>query len=272
MKESSVVGDLVGPLASGPLLLVSPHLDDAALSCAALLGREQPADVLIVFAGDPDPPRQGSWDRVTGFANSAESMPARRAEERAAFAGSRHRLHLLDLLEWQHLAGPRPAADGERIAAAVMRWHERNGGGVVALPAGAGLTPGRLRARLRRTARARIWPTQHPDHVFSRDAALQVLVPLEDVQLVLYEEFPYSRVKDADDVASRLARRYGLAADCIGVRVDRDAKAARIGIYATQVPHLVIDGRRVDRAQDLPPEERYWVMKRQRERWPPSRR
>lgn len=263
MKHGSVVTDLPRPLASAPLLVVSPHLDDAALSCAALLGREQPADVLTVFAGDPDPPRQGSWDRTTGFANSADSMPARRAEERAAFAGSRHRLHLLDLLEGQHLPGPRPAADGERIAAAVMRWYDRTGSGVVALPAGAGLTPGRLRARLRRIAGARSWPTQHPDHLFTRDAALGVLVPLVDVQLVLYEEFPYSCAKGAADVASRLARRHGFAADCIAVRVDRDAKAARIGIYATQVRHLGVDGRRIDRAEDLPSEERYWVLTRQ---------
>jgi GlcNAc-PI de-N-acetylase len=269
LNARSVTADLPEPLASAPLLLVSPHFDDAALSCAALVGRQQPVDVLTVFAGEPNPPRQGGWDRATGFADSAVSMPTRREEERAAFAATPHRLHLLDLLEGQHLAGRRPAADGDSIVEAVMRWNGHTRGGVVALPAGAGLTPGRVRGRMRRIAGATLRPTQHPDHLFTRDAVLGVLAPLADVQIALYEEHPYSWVKGADDVVGRLARRHGLTGECIVVPVDRDVKAARIGIYTTQVPHLGVDSRRVDRAQDPPGEERYWLLHRRQGRSAP---
>ena len=42
---------------AGPLLLVSPHLDDAALSCAALLERDEPITVLDVFTLVHEPDR-----------------------------------------------------------------------------------------------------------------------------------------------------------------------------------------------------------------------
>ena len=61
----------------GRVLIVSPHLDDAAFSCAALLDRPRPADVLTVFAGTPDPPRRTSWDKRTGFDDSDAAMTAR---------------------------------------------------------------------------------------------------------------------------------------------------------------------------------------------------
>src|SRR5437879_5957076 len=87
-----------------PLLLLSPHFDDAVLSCAALLARERPLDVLTIFTGVPNPPRQSAWDRTTGFADSTQSVAARRAEEQAAFSGGRHGLAFLDLLETEYVS------------------------------------------------------------------------------------------------------------------------------------------------------------------------
>ncbi len=71
------------------ITVVSPHLDDAALSLGAtirartLLGDS--VTVLTVFANDPDaegPP--GSWDAACGFASAGVAARARRAEDRAA--------------------------------------------------------------------------------------------------------------------------------------------------------------------------------------------
>ena len=248
------------------MLIVSPHLDDAALSCAALIARRQPVDVLTLFAGEPDPPRQGGWDRTIGFSDSAASMRARREEERAAFAATPHRLHLLELLEGQHLTGPRPAEDRGAIADAVVRWNGHSDHGVVAIPAGAGLIPGRFRGWMRKIVGATLGPTQHADHLFARDAVLDAFTSLAGVQVVLYEELPYSWGQRADDRVARLALRHGLAAERLAVRVDRRAKADRIAFYATQVPHLGVDGRRVDRPEDLPGDERYWLLTRQRGR------
>ena len=102
--------------AAGPILIVAPHQDDAALSCSALLDAGGPVDVLTVFTGLPETPRQGWWDVDCGFAGSHESVPLRNDEERRALEPSVRRLQLLGLLEAQHLDGERPEADRSRLA------------------------------------------------------------------------------------------------------------------------------------------------------------
>jgi LmbE family N-acetylglucosaminyl deacetylase len=73
------------------LVIVSPHLDDAALSLGATLAEASRAGVelvnLTVFAGDPDstaPP--SNWDRKTGFSSAGAAARARRVEDAAACA------------------------------------------------------------------------------------------------------------------------------------------------------------------------------------------
>jgi LmbE family N-acetylglucosaminyl deacetylase len=241
-----------------PLLVLSPHFDDAALSCAALIAREEPIDVVTVFAGRPDPPRQGAWDRRTGFSDSAESNRVRRAEEQAAFAGSPHRLTFLDLVELEYLTASRMRGDAEPIAAAVGHWLEENSHGVVAVPAGAGRSSG-LITRARRRMGVRI-PLRHLDHVFVRDATLDAVPFHSGAQAVLYEEFPYLWGAAADEEVQLSARTRGLSAQLIVTSVDRRAKASRISVYVSQVPHLTVQDRRVDLAENLPEEERYWIL------------
>jgi hypothetical protein len=241
-------------LARDPLLIVSPHLDDAALSCAALLAREEALDVLTVFAAAPDPPRRGWWDAETGFADSAESVAARRREDGAAFSESPHRVRLLELLEGQYLDSPRGGADGLAIADAVAEWVGRAGGGFVAVPAGAGRS-GRL-DRLRRTASG---APRHPDHVFVRDAVLAALASSRATPL-LYEEVPYLWGAPADREAKRVARARGLRAEPLVLRVDREAKARRLAAYASQLPHVAPEVGRLDDPALLPPVERYWRL------------
>lgn len=75
----------------GDIAVVSPHLDDAALSLGATiaglarLGRT--VRVVTPFAGDPDsdaPPNE--WERSTGFSSAGESAAARRDEDLHACA------------------------------------------------------------------------------------------------------------------------------------------------------------------------------------------
>lgn len=249
-----------GFLLETPLLLLSPHFDDAALSCAALIARKEPIDVLTLFAGSPQPRRQGKWDRVTGFADSAESRRVRQAEERSAFADTPHRLAFLDLVEAEYLSAPRAQDDAKEIEAATSRWLEQNFGGVVAVPAGAGRIPGLITAvRHRLGLRG---PLRHRDHLFVRDVALDVVAAYADAQAVLYEEFPYLWGQAADDEVRRITRSRGLFAERVVVHVDVQSKAARIGVYTSQVPHLTFRGRRVDAGENLPEEERYWILSR----------
>lgn len=247
-------------LPDGPLLLVSPHLDDAALSCAALLARTDPVDVLTVFAGEPDPPRQGPWDRDCGFASSAESVPARRAEERSAFAGTPHRLAFMDLIEGQYVDWHHSGDEAEVLREELLRWTAANRGGTVALPAGAGRRLGRIRARLARRLGRNTGPEPHPDHLFVRDVALDALAEAGDVLPLLYEELPYVLGGGGGREARAAAAASGRHAVEFVAEVDRAAKAARIGAYATQVPHLTVDGTRLDVAANLPGHERYWQL------------
>src|SRR5712692_1758346 len=71
---------------AAPILVVSPHLDDAVLSLGMTIARAARSggqvDVLTVFAGDPESTRpSGGWDRRAGFNTEGEAATARRVED-----------------------------------------------------------------------------------------------------------------------------------------------------------------------------------------------
>jgi LmbE family N-acetylglucosaminyl deacetylase len=250
----------MGGIPAGPLLLVSPHLDDAVFSCGALVERTEPIDVVTVFAGAPDPPRQGWWDHECGFASSAESMPARYAEDEAAFAGTPHPRSYLSLLELQY-AEDRSGEEKDVIAAAIRDWVSEHTAGTVVLPAGAGCST-KLTARwLRRLRRESCSPPQHPDHLLVRDVGLQALRD-SDAAPVLYEEVPYLWGSAADREAERAAAGGGRRAVLFELEVDRGRKAERIAAYASQIPYMSPSHGRLDEEEILPRSERYWRLER----------
>ena len=84
---------------AAPTVVLSPHLDDAVLSCWHLLTREEEVEVVNAFTGLPEEGSIGWWDRLTGADDSAERMHERLEEDRRALelAGSRAaNLGLLD--------------------------------------------------------------------------------------------------------------------------------------------------------------------------------
>lgn len=256
-------------LSEAPILILEPHFDDAALSCAALLDRQAPLEVLTVFAGDPESPRRGSWDELAGFADSAAALSARREEHSAAFAGSPHRIRALTLVEQQYLDGPRPASDVAAIGREVTDWAARNPGGLVALPAGAGWSAPRIVRRLARLAgRDRVRP--HHAHLLVRDAALTALS--DDWAPLLYEEVPYLFGGPADRAAGTAASRAGRDAVELAEPVDRDRKAARIAHYATQLRLISPAGKPLDDPAALPQVERYWLLEPHRPHTKPPAR
>jgi LmbE family N-acetylglucosaminyl deacetylase len=247
---------------SGPLLVVSPHLDDAVLSCFALLERGEAVDVLTVCAGAPDPPRRGWWDEDCGFASSAESIPARFREDEEAFAGTLHRRRYLALLELQYVDGARGEREAQAIVDAVGAWLVEHPAGLVALPAGAGCRSQTLVRRLRRLVGRPCHPPQHPDHLFVRNAALSALA--HETPALLYEELPYLLGGGADAEAERHARSGGCELEPLVIAIDRVAKAARIAAYASQVAPLSPPEGRLDDPETIPGEERYWLLRRKR--------
>ena len=70
------------------LVVVSPHPDDAVLSCGQVLAAHPGSTVVTVFTGAPvaysDPPTR--WSRLSGFGPGDDVMAARREEDRRAMA------------------------------------------------------------------------------------------------------------------------------------------------------------------------------------------
>ena len=244
----------------GRLLVVSPHLDDAAFSCAALLERAEAVDVLTVCAGRPDPPRTGAWDRWTGFPDSDASIAARRREEIRAFEGTPHRVVMLDLLEGQYVKAPRPRADADELERALGKWAD-DGSGTVAIPAAAGRRHRFPSDRVEKLITAASGPRRHPDHLFVRDVALDALAGRPDIDLLVYAELLYQWGRKPDRELARIARSRGLTARQLELPVDRSAKAARIAAYESQVSHLFPERGRLDDERTLPPTERYWWLR-----------
>jgi hypothetical protein len=114
-----------------PVVVLSPHLDDAVLSAWSVLRRAGP--VVVVNACDAVPPAGilGPYDRAKGAADSAEFARLRLAEDREALALAGREPVGLGFLDAQyrdavraaHLNAPPldPGGIGAALAAAVRR-------------------------------------------------------------------------------------------------------------------------------------------------------
>lgn len=168
-----------------PLLVVSPHLDDAVLSCGAMLAQHPDSWVLTVFAGAPPLSTVlTDWDAAAGFDSAAQAMTVRREEDAAALRVLSARARRLEFLDSQYGATHSVDALCEGLAVALRQVVPAT----VCFPAG----------------------LFHSDHALVHAAALA----LRRLQLapgwVMYEEALYRRVPGA--LQQRLA---GMAADGI---------------------------------------------------------
>jgi len=147
------------------LVAVSPHLDDAALSASAALGRGG-ATVVTIFTALPPQDRPVTWwDRLTGATSSLERQRERLAEDVAA-------MRLLSA-RGVHLDEPEALyRDGDPdLCLAVARLTEILGAAdEVWLPSAIG---------------------GHRDHMLARDAGLRAAVAAGRSEVVLYADFPY---------------------------------------------------------------------------------
>jgi hypothetical protein len=67
-------------------VILSPHFDDAVLSCWHVLAGAGEVLVVNVFAGEPPAGALGWWDRLAGASDSAAAVRARVEEDRRALA------------------------------------------------------------------------------------------------------------------------------------------------------------------------------------------
>jgi LmbE family N-acetylglucosaminyl deacetylase len=146
-------------------VILSPHLDDAVLSCWHLLSGPGDVQVINVFAGSP-PSGSGPswWDQMTGAEDPVTRMEERRAEDREAFAIAGRTAVNLDFLDGQYEPVEQPVST---IVRALRELIDPDA--IVYAPAALG---------------------EHDDHELVRDAALELA---SSGQIVcLYADHPHS--------------------------------------------------------------------------------
>ena len=181
----------VRSLAVRSLAVLSPHLDDAALSVGATVRAAvragASARVVTVFAGDPASALPaGPWDRGSGFSTHGAASTRRREEDRAACRTMGAEPVWLPFPDEQY--GPRPAH--EEIRAALV---DAVGGADVVL------VPG--------------WPLLHPDHEALAAAALTRPHPWPRVAAYVEQPYALGRGRPTEAALVRAAgRSFGPAA------------------------------------------------------------
>lgn len=149
---------------STPTLVLSPHLDDAALSSWHVLSR--PGDVIVVnvFDGVPEGGFVTLWDKITGAEESSSRQLERLEEDRMGLGCVDRTSVGLGFFDVQY-GRPRPTASA--IADAVLQAIPNPA--AICAPAGLG---------------------GHPDHVLTNVAAIELAgrgIPTE-----LYADMPYA--------------------------------------------------------------------------------
>jgi LmbE family N-acetylglucosaminyl deacetylase len=227
---------------AGPLLrrvVVSPHLDDAVLSCFAVLSG---ATVVTVLSGGPDTAGVLSdWDAQCGTGSSRDLMATRRTEDLAALAlAGAQAVHLPFREEHYGGTGVEPAELAAELADATEIW----------LPAGIG---------------------GNHDHVRTRAAGFAAIAALPAAAVWLYAEYPYhqylTRWTGSADPLAALATWFGERLGSAAVRpiarpAEATAKRAAVACYATQLPPLqaTIGGHLLD--EDLLATEYAWLLRK----------
>lgn len=216
------------------VIVLSPHLDDAALSCGGFLTSLVASSqglVITLSSADPVRPRKG-------FASSAQ----RRLEDQRAmesigcnfihlgFSDAVYRrnpstgdlIYLKPRGKWEH-ARYEDAGHIEEVWFVLRRLCLELGRVLVLAPMGVGF---------------------HVDHAICAQVSLRLA--RGRVQLLFYEDFPYvvsPQVGGGHDRPEAALARLGLEpAERFSVSVDVESKARLIEAYASQVPALFGDG------------------------------
>jgi LmbE family N-acetylglucosaminyl deacetylase len=151
--------------ASAPIVVLSPHLDDAVLSAWSVLTEAREVVVVNVFAGLPQPGPPPRWDLMAGARERREHMQDRLEEDRAALALGKRSAVYLPFLDGQYRTdAPTPTELSSAIGGAV------GAASTLYAPAGIG---------------------SHADHLLVRRVAVELSRRIR-LPLNLYAELPYA--------------------------------------------------------------------------------
>jgi hypothetical protein len=148
-------------------VILSPHFDDAVLSCWHVLAGAGEVLVVNVFAGEPPAGALGWWDRLAGATDSAAAVRMRIEEDRQALALAGRAAFNLPFLDSQYRQPDQaPAEIVEALRGVVVA------GARIYAPASLG--------------------DHHRDHTAVRAAALALHA--EGADVALYADLPHATV------------------------------------------------------------------------------
>jgi len=203
-------------LAAKQLVVLSPHLDDAVLSCGEAMASSPGAIAVTLFAGAPPPgTAMTDWDRAAGFNAGDDVMALRRDEDREALALLGARPVWLDFCDDQYADTPTFAA----VAAAIDTVLDKENPDVVLFPAG----------------------LFHADHGRAHEAALRVMKRRNSGRWLMYEDALYRRVDGllSERIASLTMDGYAPERVSIVTHADAAARKRRaIECYRSQLRAL----------------------------------
>jgi LmbE family N-acetylglucosaminyl deacetylase len=222
------------------LLVISPHLDDAILSCGALLLAHPGATVATLFAASPDEYTDplNEHDTDCGYQPGDDTMANRRDEDVRALAAVGATPRWLSLCQNSHV---------ERLDP-------------IAVPPGAVDAIIETVADVRPTCVFAPLGLSHVDHQACHASALAASRVANAVPWLWYSDLPYVFIPGVLAARFRALHKAGITASpaCPSVSHDFEAKWRAFGEYATQVPVLERLWSLRDRLERAG--EQYWAL------------
>lgn len=210
-------------------LVLSPHFDDAVLSCADWLERHPGAIVATVCSGAPGAgiPADPAWDALALFDSADDAATARRSEDLAALGMLGAEQRLLGFLDGAYKARAGRSHEDPGANRSFEEELSRSINGLLdeVRPDECLIPVGLL----------------HPDHIATRRAALDSLRARPNIRTTLYLDLPYAIASEAaarDQLDAIVASGVPLSEDPVPPPSTGEVKKRAAGCYRSQLPLL----------------------------------
>lgn len=225
----------VATTALGPLVMISPHYDDAVFSCGHLLAAAKDSTVLTVCTAVPENAAvRTDWDERCGFDCAANAMRARAEENRRALELLGAKGVELDFLDSQYDRRGNTTAQllGDTLGTSITTLQPAT----VFFPLG----------------------LYHEDHILVSDVLMTICHHFPAISWYAYEEIPYrKRPEWVEERLKHFAAR-GIGASPFPVEAWTDRKEPAVRAYQSQF--LGLGYENADPVMSQP--ERYWQIHR----------
>jgi LmbE family N-acetylglucosaminyl deacetylase len=223
---------------TGPVLVISPHLDDAVLSCGQLIQSRHGTTITTILAGFPPGAHAGWSGKTTGLSVAKDANLMRREEDQCASRALGARTAWVDIPAQEYGPAASPTERLLRIQEAIVTAIAATTVRSVFIPLG----------------------VTHPDHIIVSDAALHA-VGVANLEAYVYMDMPYGQARPGQ-VRRRLrhiGRKFEVdpLAPFVG---DLQTKAEAVNAYSSQVKALQQGFGRSFNQVFIDP-EKYWRVR-----------